>query len=429
MSSGMFNLSFIREKIYRIKIDIEPLRFLWLPLAIVFWVFPRRGIDERQKRILVINFGGLGDILMMTSALRALKNRFPTCTIDLMVGKGTPIEEAFTGHPDINQIIPIIRARMFFLTSSPSMPILAVIKILYLFPSELVYCFKKKYSFSLNYGTMFQNLEHFGNAFTYTLRIPTRIGYSGDENHLLTNSIKRNKNYNAKQLYLSCLEPLGIKSDNQEMYFPVKKSVNPILNDVLIQKKKGLLVVIHPGGKVHINSRRWPLEYFVEVAHYLLSLDVSICLTGGVEDSEVCNELTRKLNKNIYNLCNKLSFKDTAFLLSCSDACLTNDTSIVHLADAVQVKHILAIFGPTDPSHLINANSRYIIFRPDSSVTCAPCRESVAHEDIMPCSQSVKYECLKSIPPQKIINALKKVLINSNDSKRSVKTISSPLRD
>ncbi len=393
----------LRDKLYRIRTYREPWRLIWLPLAALLLLFKKRPRKTAYRNVLLINFGGLGDVLMMTPALRSIKEHFPDAKVDLMVGKSY-VQKAFEGHPDLDDVICIKMARMSAFLK-PLGSIGAIWNTLYLYPREFVKSCLRRYGIGINYGVMFHHWDRFGNAFMYSLGIPMRLGFDKNESWLLTDKVQKRRELEGKELYLAFLEPLNIEAGSKDLFSPpgdVKG--NPLVNKIIKEKAKAW-ATIHPGGTSHINTRRWPVEHFAEVGKYLLSRGTGIVVTGDHEDQGVCDELAKRLGDEVVNSCDKLDFKETAFLLSCSKICVTNDTSIVHLADAVKVPHILAIFGPTDPTYLVSGNDRYHIFKSD--LECAPCRVGAPHEEVVPCDREIKQECLKFINPQLIIEKLK----------------------
>src|SRR5262249_24622611 len=76
-------------------------------------VWPARFVAQRlsrlaaskrtKQKILVIQLAGLGDTLMLTPALAALRNRYPDAKIDLITLHDY-VRDAFRNHPLIDEI-------------------------------------------------------------------------------------------------------------------------------------------------------------------------------------------------------------------------------------------------------------------------------------------------------------------------------------
>jgi len=167
------------------------------------------------------------------------------------------------------------------------------------------------------------------------------------------------------------------------------------------------IAVIHPGGKMHINSRRWPAEYFASVGHFLAQEGFEVVLAGDKDDVDVCDQIARTPGVKTTSLAGRLTFNQTAALLSLSSLCITNDTSTLHLAEAVKVPRVISIFGPTNPDILAPQNSRNIVLR--SKLPCAPCMGGLIDGNTEVCWRDVKEECLWGITPDEVVGVLKEL--------------------
>jgi ADP-heptose:LPS heptosyltransferase len=166
------------------------------------------------------------------------------------------------------------------------------------------------------------------------------------------------------------------------------------------------LAVIHPGGKLHINSRRWPAEYYARVCDFLTGSEgFEVVLTGDTNDEAVCDEIVRRPGTTVKSIAGRLSFSETAALLKSCQLCITNDTATLHLAEAVRVPRIVSIFGPTDPDLLAPQNERNVVLRSD--LPCAPCMGGLIDGNTERCWRDLKEECLWRITPEQTIGILK----------------------
>jgi len=158
---------------------------------------------------------------------------------------------------------------------------------------------------------------------------------------------------------------------------------------------------------MHVNSRRWPAEYFSSVCEHLAHEGFEIVLTGDKDDVDVCDQIARTSGRKTKSFAGRLTFKQTAALLSLADLCITNDTSTLHLAEAVKVPRVISIFGPTNPDILAPLNSRNIVLR--SKLPCAPCMGGMIDGNTERCWRDVKEECLWGITPDEVVGVLKEL--------------------
>jgi ADP-heptose:LPS heptosyltransferase len=243
----------------------------------------------------------------------------------------------------------------------------------------------------------------------YCLNVRKRVGSVGPNDKLLTDpatvDYARVKRATA---YLKFLEPLGISAGNRAYEYPVRANDLDVVKLALRRENVDTsrpMAVIHPGGKIHINSRRWPAEHFARVCDFLsVEEGFEIVLTGDGDDVDVCKQIVSSLGTKVKSLAGRFTFAETAALLSLCQLCITNDTSILHLAEAAGVDRVISIFGPTDPDILAPQNERYVVLR--SKLPCAPCMGGIIDPNTERCWLEVKEECLSGISPEQVVSVL-----------------------
>jgi ADP-heptose:LPS heptosyltransferase len=363
---------------------------------------------EIKERILVIQFAGLGDTLMLTPALAALKDRYPTARIDFLTLHGY-VAEAFRNHPLIDEIIvlPAYAGQWIvsrFANVSGARLVFATVRC---YAGLILKLGWRRYGLGINFG-LGDFDRSVGNALMFCLEAPARIGLPGPGEQLLSDRAEVDYLQTERvQSYLDFLKPLGVSAAAGAYQFPIdnhdRKTIDLLINDSKIDQSRPIAVV-HPGGKLHINSRRWPAEYFARVCSFLSNEGFEIVLTGDQEDASVCDEIARSSGRPLTAIAGRLSFAQTAALLSRSELVITNDTSTLHLAEAVRVPRVVSIFGPTDSSLLAPRNERHTVFR--SNLPCAPCMGGIIDGNTERCWREVKEECLWQTKPEQVIRAL-----------------------
>ncbi|MGO9482286.1 MAG: glycosyltransferase family 9 protein [Candidatus Kryptoniota bacterium] len=103
----------------------------------------------------------------------------------------------------------------------------------------------------------------------------------------------------------------------------------------------GKFVFLCPGAR-HF-TKRWPLEYWTSLAKKL-SREYQVVLVGGEDDTKICGAITE--STTAINFCGGLTLLESAAMLSYADAVITNDSFLMHAANAAG-KNIVAIFGST----------------------------------------------------------------------------------
>jgi ADP-heptose:LPS heptosyltransferase len=364
----------------------------------------------KTRRILAIHFGGLGDTLMLTPALRALKEHYPAARVEL-VTLHEHVREAFRDHSRIDSITTLppysgqfIVSRFTNLSDAGS-----VVRTVRYYPELLLKLLFRRYDLAINFGAA-EFDQQLGNALMCCLDIPTRVGAAAGSARFLTHRVEISASRHRVDSYLDFVTTLGIHEPSKAYEYAVGtsnvRSIEQFLKDQGINQS-ARLAVIHPGGKLHVNSRRWPAGNFARVCDFLAGEGFQVLLAGDRDDSQVCDEVARLAKRQTKSVAGLLNFSETAALLSSADLTVTNDTATLHLADAVSVPCVVSIFGPTDPTVLAPQNERHIVFR--SSLPCAPCMGGVIDARTERCWRDVKEECLSQTTPDQVVAVLRDV--------------------
>lgn len=146
--------------------------------------------------------------------------------------------------------------------------------------------------------------------------------------------------------------------------YPQPENLNKIqllLTKSGINTEKHLLVGFHLGchgltkkrsrlfGKFS-HPRAWPLKYFIVLAKKLkeYNSDIRIILTGSQNESELGEIFSKKI-PNVVNLIDKIEILDCAALMNNLRVFITNDTGMLHVACATNVKIIALFSGKSYP--------------------------------------------------------------------------------
>lgn len=130
------------------------------------------------------------------------------------------------------------------------------------------------------------------------------------------------------------------------------------------------LVALCPGS-TNSRAKRWPAERFAAVADMLMERTGSeVVLVGAAEESDISEEVARRMRARPVVLTGKTDLAQTAAVLKASDLLVTNDTGPAHIAAAVGCP-VVVIFGPTNPvTTRPFSDTAEVVRRPPD---CAPC--------------------------------------------------------
>lgn len=155
---------------------------------------------------------------------------------------------------------------------------------------------------------------------------------------------------------------------------------------------------INPGGD-RVN-KRWPPERFAAVARALTNLTgARIVIFGGPGEESIADEIMRHLNGTAVNLAGRLPLEELPYAVSCCDLLVTNDSGPMHIAAALKVP-VVAVCGPTDTSAFgpYTAPEHHRLIQ--KAVPCRPCSKNDCCDP----------KCLTAISPEDVIAAASELL-------------------
>lgn len=121
-------------------------------------------------------------------------------------------------------------------------------------------------------------------------------------------------------------------------------------------------------------TKRWPKEYFADLADRLLERGYAIAYLGGPMDEEIVQQaislMKNKDNPNIAILTGKMTLMELATIQKKCIALVTNDSGPMHVATAVDVP-LVSIFGPSPVTGFYPYNDISIVMK--TPVSCHPC--------------------------------------------------------
>ena len=167
-------------------------------------------------------------------------------------------------------------------------------------------------------------------------------------------------------------------------------------------------VVIVPAGARNVLRddalRRWPTGHYVALAAALLAEGFEVVLAGGPEDAWA-TPLFRELGQaagpeRFGNLIGQLSLLETVALLDSAAVTVTHDTGPLHLAGITSTA-IVTLFGPTDPHGRLPRRESALAIWGGEDFACRPCYDG---RDYAPCLHN---GCLAQITPSAVLGEVR----------------------
>ena len=216
--------------------------------------------------------------------------------------------------------------------------------------------------------------------------------------------------FNGKSQREQWLEPLrrhhtGALSTKTELFPSIadKNYVKAWLNQNDLQDKPFVCI----GASASFPLKCWPLQNFKKLIENIIQSGISVVLVGtnGEIETEELAEYFRG-SQNVFCAAGMFTILQSAALLEMANAVVANDTSIIHLAEAMRTPSI-ALFGPTVKEFgyaPMLAQSRLI--ETDLALCCRPCSRTGKGT----CKNRDQQICMYSISTQKVWDAAQLLL-------------------
>jgi len=338
------------------------------------------------KRFLVVRTDRIGDVVLSTPVIRNLRKYYPNSYIAMMVSCQT--REILEGNPYLDEVIVYDK-------DNKHKGWLASIY----FSLQL-----RKKRFDLAIILHPTNRVH---LVTFFAGIPKRVGYNRKLGFLLTDKLPHTKQLGQKhelEYNLDLLRYLGLKNLEKETYIPIRKDAQDYIDSIFKEKginESDLILAIHPGASCL--SKRWPIDYFAEVADKLKEkYGFIILVVAGPKDIDLAKRLIETMKGPAINLAGQLSLSQLASLLKRCKLFISNDSGPVHICSAVGTP-VISIFGRNQKglSYLrwgpVGEKDRWV----HKDIGCKVC---LAHN----CQKG--FLCLKAITPMQVLKIAEEVI-------------------
>jgi len=349
----------------------------------------------QKTNVLVWLPSPMGDAVLGTPALRAIREHFNSCKI------------TFYTNPIVRQVLSPCSYNDTWLDQKANNPF-AIAKEL------------KKHQFT--HAILFKN--SFASALAvYLVRIPSRIGYVREKRgFLLTEKLYPEKLRNGKfkplsmvDYYLAIASRLGARTSNKSLELSIDTSAKEILRVKLPElfNTDGPIVIFVPGGAFG-PSKCWPSDRFAQTADRLIA-DYNATVVISVASNSAEQKIAKEICQSSKSYLNSQQNDSKSHLISLAEKpvglgelkalfsmVITNDTGPRHIAVALG-RRIVTLFGPNNPVWTdTHYESEIQII---GNVYCAPCHNPKCRKN--------RHFCMESITVETVYNAARQLLENN----------------
>jgi heptosyltransferase-2 len=331
-----------------------------------------------MRKFLVVNMNYMGDALLTTPAIAALRQAYPDARIDTVVGAGAAAE-VLENNPDLDTII----AR----TARGSW-------------ARVAQTYRLLRDGKYTDAVILPPLSAYAAA-AWLARTPRRVGQGGrGMNRFLTELRQTRATHMADAMRDTMPLPPDPGRDGRRLVVTVDAESKAVSDALLAEAG------VAPGGPViavNVGATRPQKRWFA--ASFALALDgladtPCVLVGSGAEDSALAADVMRLVqHAKPVSLVGRTSVKTLAAVLQRCDLLLSADSGPMHLATAVGTP-TLALFGSTDPAVTGPFDTRSeAIYK---ALPCAPCGNHPTCDG--------RYDCLRAITPDEVARAARRLL-------------------
>ena len=327
-----------------------------------------------RPKILIWKLSAMGDVVLSTPTVRALRKQFPKAHLTLAVGR--PAYEVMAHCPYLDNILIYDRARK---NRGP----LGLRRFLQDVRRE---------GFDLSVDLQNSRKTH---VLAWLAGIPVRVGYARKFGRLLNRGVRLPRVVLAPiahQHYL--LRQAGFTPDGEALeLWP--SPLDEQRAAALLQGLMGRPVVgMQPGGSARWLTKRWDLDRWAKLCDALSQRGLQVVITGSQEERPLAEALARMTAIPPRSVVGETTVLELASLIKRCALFLAHDSAALHLAAAMGTPTI-ALFGPTDPRRHLPPTFVGQVIKKD--VFCSPCYSARC--------RTVTHACMKRITVDEVLAA------------------------
>jgi heptosyltransferase II len=330
--------------------------------------------------ILIVRFSAIGDILLTTPLIRALRARHPDAVISMLTKR--QYSPLVSENPHLDEIIGITRKDSLFRIGT-----------------------------LIRRANYTHRLDLHGNLRTLVLKeLAPGHWYSFSQRRVARYFLIHNKrniyreDTPVAERYFEAAEDLDVLPDGGPPEFYLSAEAQERGGTWLSHAGIGHgrpFVAIAPGA-TH-ETKRWPVDHWVKLARLIIGTGADIVVLGGPDDSAIAGEIVARSGGRAASAAGLLGLQQTGAVLKQAAALISGDTGVMHMATALNVP-VVALFGPT---------VRQFGFFPYNAIATVverdiPCRPCTPHGG--PACPLEHHYCMRQILPDTVMAALSRIL-------------------
>jgi lipopolysaccharide heptosyltransferase II len=354
---------------------------------------------SRAEHVLCVRLDALGDLLMTTPALRALKESRPGRRLTLLTSPSGA--EAAALLPDVDEVL--VYGAPWMKATAPRAdprPDFAMIDRLRRGSFDAAAIF-----------TVYSQNPLPSALLCYLAGIPLRLSHCRENPYqLLTHWVPdlepdRLVRHEVRR-QLDLVAAVGCRADDDRMAIRIPEGAAGRVHDRLCAiglDPSRPWVLIHPGATAP--SRRYPPEGFAEVATRLARDGEQVVFTGDASEVDLIEGIRDAMPAPSLSLAGRLALGELAALVALAPLLIANNTGPVHVAAAVGTP-VVDLYALTNPQHTPWAVPNRVL---NHDVPCKYCYKSVCPEG--------HHHCLRLVTPEAVVRAARGLIAEVREAR------------
>ncbi|WP_457553715.1 lipopolysaccharide heptosyltransferase II [Desulfobacula sp.] len=340
--------------------------------------------DRPEARIMIRAANWVGDAIMTTPVIRAVRKNFPKASITVLAKPW--VIPVYKNNPFIDKIL-------LYDSKDRHKKGVGTLRL----AKDL-----RGHQFDL--AVLMQNAFEAG-LICFLGGIKERLGYNTDGRGLLLNrSVKLNpalKKGHLIDYYIGILKGAGLKDDGRNLDLFISKADQAFADYFLKQAEFDAsrpVIGINPGATGG-TAKRWFPERYAELCTRLSEkFKVKILIFGGPADVALGQHIAALSKDCCINIAGTTSLGKAFALIEKCSLFITNDSGLMHAAAALNINQV-AVIGSTDFIATAPSNKNSIIVR--EQVLCSPCLKDVCPTD---------HQCMEKISVDRVMETCNSLL-------------------
>ncbi|BBO72554.1 ADP-heptose--LPS heptosyltransferase [Desulfosarcina alkanivorans] len=334
-------------------------------------------VNERKaiKRLLIRSTNWIGDAVMTTPAVRAIRRHFPGARISLLAKPW--VAPVFAHSPHVDEII-------VYEANGRHRGAMGPIRL----ARDL-----RRHRFDA--AIFLQNAIE-AALIAFLAGIPVRIGFDTDARRpLLTHAVRCTRAIKAIHqtgYYLEILKGIGVVDGDQVLELTLGENDREQARQLLTRQgvdPAARIVGLNPSATFGPAKQWFPERYAALGDRLRDEWGATVLIFGGPSDRELGENIRRMMHGPAIDLSGRTSLGQAMALIDRCDAFVTNDSGLMHVAAALNTP-LVAIFGSTNSTTTSPHSDTSRIVR--VPIECSPCMKPVCPLGHMNCMKQVSVE-------------------------------------